>query len=210
MEINKLLTKVNRTLMKNKVNKYIVIHYVGKVSSAKNNAYNFENVNRGGSANYFVDPNEIWQVVDDSNAAWHCEGARTYYNDCRNGNSIGIEMCCKKSNLWYFEEDTVKNTIWLVKMLMKKYNIPIENVIRHYDVTHKVCPEPYVRDIEAWNNFKKECNVMEFTDAQEAFNFLVDKKIIEDRVYWAWVLTSLKNFNWFVIKVANHIARCCR
>ena len=37
---------------------------------------------------------------------------------------------------------------------MKKYNIPIKNVIRHYDVTHKRCPEPYVRDVQSWNKFK--------------------------------------------------------
>ena len=37
---------------------------------------------------------------------------------------------------------------------MKKYGIPASNVIRHYDVTGKVCPEPYVRDTAAWNTFK--------------------------------------------------------
>ena len=42
------------------------------------------------------------------------------------------------------------------KNLMKKYNIPEANVIRHYDVTGKTCPEPYVRDIAAWSNFKKK------------------------------------------------------
>ena len=40
------------------------------------------------------------------------------------------------------------------KELMAKYNIPAANVIRHYDVTGKVCPEPYVRDTAAWNTFK--------------------------------------------------------
>ena len=37
---------------------------------------------------------------------------------------------------------------------MAKYNIPLSNVIRHYDVTGKRCPEPYVRDTAAWNTFK--------------------------------------------------------
>ncbi len=37
---------------------------------------------------------------------------------------------------------------------MKKYNIPIENVIRHYDVTHKNCPTHFVSNNVAWNNFK--------------------------------------------------------
>ena len=65
-------------------------------------------------------------------------------------------MCCKKtsSGRWYFEDATVKNTVELTKYLMKKYNIPVERVIRHYDVTGKICPEPYVRDETAWSNFK--------------------------------------------------------
>lgn len=66
MEIKEQLTKVNFNAMSNKENKYIVIHYVGAVSTAKNNADYFENVNRNASANYFVDENEIYRVVKDS------------------------------------------------------------------------------------------------------------------------------------------------
>lgn len=94
MKINKKITKVNKTVMSKKNNKYIVIHYVGAVSTAKNNADYFYSVNRGASANYFVDDNEIWQVVEDKNAAWHCGTTGKYYHkECRNENSIGIEMC---------------------------------------------------------------------------------------------------------------------
>ena len=39
---------------------------------------------------------------------------------------------------------------------MDKYNVPIENVIRHYDVTGKKCPEPYVRSGSKWRAFKDE------------------------------------------------------
>ena len=45
---------------------------------------------------------------------------------------------------WYFDDRVVENTIWLCAQLMKKYKIPIENVIRHWDVTGKICPAPYV------------------------------------------------------------------
>ncbi len=133
---------------------WIVIHYVGAVSSAKANALYFYNAKRNASASYFVDPKEIWQVVDDKNAAWHV-GATRYFNSCRNTNSIGIEMCCKKDSKgkWYFEPETVENTLDLAAMLMLKYNIPIERVCRHYDVTKKRCPEPYVRDEDAWQEF---------------------------------------------------------
>lgn len=39
---------------------------------------------------------------------------------------------------------------------MEKYNIPIENVLRHYDVTGKMCPKPFVVDESLWTNFKND------------------------------------------------------
>lgn len=158
MNINKLITKTNYEKGNGKQNKYIVIHYVGATGGAEANCKYFLSNFRGASAHYFVGhQGEVWQCVEDKDIAWHC-GAKTYKHAyCRNYNSIGIEMCCKKSSIdgsWYFEEDTIKSTIELVKELMNKYSIPVGNVIRHYDVTGKICPEPYVRDVNAWNSFK--------------------------------------------------------
>lgn len=157
MNINKLLTNTNFRVGNGKQNKYIVIHYVGATGGAEDNCKYFQSNYRGASAHYFVGhEGEIWQCVEDKDVAWHCGAARYKHPYCRNDNSIGIELCCrKKSNgTWYFEEKTVKAATELVKDLMKKYNIPTANVIRHYDVTGKVCPEPYVRDTAAWNTFK--------------------------------------------------------
>lgn len=155
MEIKTKLTTVNRTVMNNKQNKYIVIHYVGAVSNAKANAYYFYSVNRKASAHYFVDENEIYQVVKESDSAWHCGTNSTYYSNCRNSNSIGIEMCCFNNNgILDVSEKVINNTIELTKQIMLKYNIPVENVIRHYDVTHKCCPAPFVNNPNRWNDFK--------------------------------------------------------
>lgn len=155
MEIKELLTKVNRTPMSNKENKYIVIHYVGSVSSAKANADYFHSVNRQASAHYFVDDNDIYRIVKESDSAWHCGTKGKYYNDCRNSNSIGIEMCCFNNNgTLDISEKTIANTIELTKEIMSKYNIPVENVVRHYDVTHKCCPAPFVNNPNRWDNFK--------------------------------------------------------
>ena len=161
LPIQQKLTPYNFTRMINKTNMYIVIHFVGSVSSAKNNArYFYSNDLRGtpyeASAHYFVDETSIWQSVEDGNMAWHCGGGlqgdrgHTFYKKCTNLNSIGIEMCCKQtsSGRWYFQDSTVQNTVELVIYLMKKHNIPIENVIRHYDVTGKNCPAPYVDEQE--------------------------------------------------------------
>ena len=66
------LTKVNYTHMSNKKNEYIVIHYTGNITDlALSNARYFETVNRGASANYFVDSKTVYQCVLDSDKAWH-------------------------------------------------------------------------------------------------------------------------------------------
>lgn len=161
VDIQKKLTPYNFTAMSNKKNRYIVIHYTGALGTAKNNAVYFARQKLQASAHYFVDENEIWQSVEDKDRSWHCGGGlqgkngHAFYGICTNSNSIGIEMCVKKtaSGEWYFEEDTVKNTVALVKTLMKKHDIPIGCVIRHYDVTGKTCPAPYI-DETKWRNFK--------------------------------------------------------
>lgn len=161
MNIRQNLTIKNYNPMTNKVNKYIVIHYVGAVSTAWANSLYFKSEYRGASANWFVDDAEAVQVVKDSDMAWHCgDGLKKgnggkWYGKCTNSNSIGIEMCCFMNNgKLDISEKTIANTIELTKELMAKYNIPVENVIRHYDVTNKICPAPFVENESRWNDFK--------------------------------------------------------
>lgn len=140
--------------------KYIVIHYVGATGSAEDNAKYYATSNVGASAHYFVghmaENGAIYQSVPDECCAWHCGGTK-YYHPCRNDSSIGVELCCHKlaDGTWYFDNVTVDKAVELVRELMKKHNIPPENVIRHYDVTHKICPAPFVNDAHAWESFKK-------------------------------------------------------
>lgn len=159
--IKKKISKRNRTLYKNRSIKYLVIHYVGAVSKAKNNADYFYNTYRGASAHYFVDDTSIYQVVEDKNAAWHCggglqgSGGHSFYKKCTNANSIGIEMCCKKKDgKLYITDKTIAQTAKLVQYLQEKYSIPDSRVIRHYDVTGKNCPAPYL-DSAKWAKLKK-------------------------------------------------------
>lgn len=169
MQIKRLLTPYNFTPGTIQRIKYIVIHYVGATGGAEANCKYYAAQNRGASAHYFVGfTGEVWQAVEDKNIAWHCGGKKyantkggTYHGICTNANSIGIEMCVRNrgsqadtSRDWYFEETTVASTIELTKALMQKYNIPANYVIRHYDVTGKICPNPYVMDEEKWKQFK--------------------------------------------------------
>ena len=56
---------------------------------------------------------------------------------------------------WYFEDKTVEAAQGLVRELMERYGIESGHVIRHYDVTGKICPAPYVQDEEQWQRFKE-------------------------------------------------------
>lgn len=79
---------------------------------------------------------------------------------------------------WYFEEATIAATIELTKELMKKYNIPEVNVIRHYDVTGKICPAPFVNNSAAWDNFKTRLREDEEQMTQEQFNKMMDTYLV--------------------------------
>ncbi len=180
MKINQLLTPYNFTTGTTQRIKYIVIHYVGATGGAEANCKYYAAQNRGASAHYFVGFNgEIWQAVEDKNIAWHCGGKKyantkggTYHGICTNVNSIGIEMCVRNrgsqandSRDWYFENATVKATIELTKELMQKYGILEDCVIRHYDVTGKICPNPYVMDETEWKQFKAAIGTPQAADS---------------------------------------------
>ena len=141
--------------------KYIVIHYTANNGdTARGNAKYFARESVGASANYFVDENEVICSVKDEYAAWHCGGSiESSYHPlrgfCKNTNSIGVELCSIIQNGKYeFKPETVKLAVKLVKELMAKYNIDIDHVVRHYDVTGKNCPAPFVYREYRWREFK--------------------------------------------------------
>lgn len=139
--------------------KYIVIHFTGNDGdTAWGNCNYFHNNDlrpNPASAHYFVDNTSVYRSVPENYNAYSV-GAKTYRHPyCRNSNSISVELCdCKKNGVYDFTQATIKNAIELVQYLMKKYNVPMENVIRHYDVTGKECPLPFVKSNALWQDFK--------------------------------------------------------
>lgn len=158
--------------------KYVVIHYTANNGdTAQNNCKYFNSPNRKASAHYFVGRDGVFQSVQDIHTAWHCGGSSYKHKYCRNANSIGIEMCSKidGNGKYYIENSVIDNAIDLTKYLMDKYNISSSNVIRHYDVTGKTCPEPFVRDENLWENFKSQLEDNAMTREEKAkFNELVN------------------------------------
>lgn len=156
---------------------YVVIHYVGATGDAKANVnYYNQRTTANASADFFVGfSGDIWQYNPDP-VARYCwavggnklsTGGGSLYGIAKNANCVNIEMCVRlqddgskssESKDWYFEDSTVKSTIELTKYLMKLYDIPLDRVIRHYDVTGKICPNPYVYNHtdHTWNEFKSD------------------------------------------------------
>lgn len=124
---------------------HIVTHYTGTNASAHNNLVYFSRPGAKCSAHYFVDTDGgIYQSVAEENTAWHAG------NWAVNTHSIGIEVVSAGSD---FTEAQIEALRVLVGELKAKYQIPDANVIRHFDVTGKRCPAPYV-DNGKWQALK--------------------------------------------------------
>lgn len=147
------------------------MHYTANNGdTAKNNCDYYHRVSGlQASAHYFVDEYGVMQSVREGDTAWHC-GARAYWHpECRNDNSIGIEMCSRKraDGSYYIKPETVANAAALAKDIMQRYGIDTDHVLRHYDVTGKHCPMPWVDDPAQWDEFKARLTAPENTEEEE-------------------------------------------
>lgn len=147
--------------------KYIVIHYTANDGDTdENNGKFFANNVTKSSAHYFVDDDSITQSVPDNYVGYSVGGNRyanykqtggaKFYKTCTNSNSISIELCDDvKNGVIYPSAKTIENALDLARLLMSKYKIPADRVIRHFDVTGKICPAYWVDNAkwksEFWN-----------------------------------------------------------
>ena len=155
IDISKKCHSSNYTKVGSRTVRYVVMHYTGNSKDyAWNNANYFTGANRNASAHFFVDDDEIYQSIGLNDKAWHC-GDDEYFNDCRNSDSIGIEMCCTAGN-YDMSAKTVELAAQLCAALCKYLDITDVDkyVVRHWDVTHKGCPRPMVRNSSRWVAFK--------------------------------------------------------
>ena len=136
--------------------KYIVIHDtdnrdVGADAMANRN-YFANHPQAEASAHYIIDEGNIVQALEDNWRGWHVgDGNNKYIN---NSTTIGIELCVNEGNDF---NKTLENGIELTKYLMKKHNIPSENVVMHRDASGKTCSRMMIEDrAELWPYFKEE------------------------------------------------------
>ena len=148
---------------------YIVVHYLG-VDGQNPDLYcqSAGDCGYGGHYNIFWD-GTIYKAADPRTAVvWQCGGGRqgydpgsgSFFGICTNFNSIGIECSVHNDGQWYFTTETQESLVYLVSTLMDEYGIPFEHVIRHWDVTGKHCPAPYVENTNhrtswTWDEFRQ-------------------------------------------------------
>ena len=182
MNIIKKTSTHNTGAMRGRKIQWIVLHYTAGVTSAPGSALNtaayFATTDRQASADFCVDDRDIVQYNGDieNRYCWAVGGKKyTYmttkqggihYGVCKNNNSISIEMCSNKTNRkslsatdtdWFLTEKTIANAVSLTVWLMRKYGVPLSNVIMHHHVNGKPCPQPWCRDeraLSGWNAFK--------------------------------------------------------
>ena len=156
------------TRLKGRSVKFLAIHYTAGAGSAPGAAKANRDVflSRSASADFVVDDEQVVQVnpepadyycwsVGDKKNPW--TGGARLHRQAANGNTISIEMCStlRKGTSpavpnhegWSFSDRVVSRTLRLVRYLMMAYDIPLGRVVRHYDVTGKLCP-----GVPGWND----------------------------------------------------------
>lgn len=107
------------------------------------------------SWHYQVDENGIYQSFDDRVYAWHAGGDYGKWLPYRNSNSIGIEMCINQDGNY---DGSMAHDAKLVAELMHRYNLTMDNVVRHHDTSGKECPSYMIRTNRYEEFLAKVCN----------------------------------------------------
>lgn len=124
--------------------KFIILHYTGmkKESSALKRLFN---ENSKVSAHYFIKKNgDLINLVPDLYEAWHAGKSTWKEIKSLNKYSIGIEIH-NSGHDYKYEKFSSKQIITLkklIKQLIKKYNIDLENILGHSDIAPQRKKDP--------------------------------------------------------------------
>lgn len=132
----------------------VVVHYVGNpgTTAAANRSF-FANLalthETYASAHFVVGlEGEILQCVPLTEIAYCSNTANDY--------TVSIEVC-HPDDTGKFDDATMESLEALVAWLCETFDLdPDADVIRHYDVTGKICPKYYVENEDAWLAFRED------------------------------------------------------
>lgn len=145
---------------------YFAVHYLGV------NGENPYLYGGGYGGTFYVSKTgEVYQAAKVTDKLWHVgasSGFSYIHPDARNNNTIGVECATYTSSgrndddeTWYFTEATQVAAAKLAACVALEYNIPLDHILRHGDITTKNCPSPLKRDAGkgtnwTWEKFKSE------------------------------------------------------
>ena len=127
----------------------IAIHYVANPGTTARQNRNYFNQKGVEVSSHFIVglEGEVVQCVplDEKSSAT---------ND-RNIDTISIEVC-HPDETGRFNDAAYASLVKLCTWLMGQYGLDETHLIRHYDVTGKLCPLYFVRHEDAWERFKQD------------------------------------------------------
>ena len=127
----------------------VVVHYTGNPgTTAEQNrsyyGYLADNHERKVSSHFVIGMDgKVIQCVPLDEVA--------YCSNNRNHDTISIE-CCHPDKEGEFSKATMDSLIRLLDWLAETYDLEREQIIRHYDVTGKLCPQYYVKHEDKWEH----------------------------------------------------------
>ncbi|HHU73682.1 MAG TPA: N-acetylmuramoyl-L-alanine amidase [Clostridiales bacterium] len=133
--------------------KGVVVHYTANPgTSAVNNRNYFQSLaatkTTYASSHYIIGlEGEIVQCIPLTEIS--------YASNHRNQDTISIE-CCHPDETGKFNQETYDSLVFLVAALSYEFNLDEDDIIRHYDVTGKMCPLYFVEHEDEWLSFKKD------------------------------------------------------
>ena len=129
--------------------KNIVVHYVGNPNTtAQGNRDYFDNPTTRVSSHFIVGlEGEIIQCVP-----LH---ERSAASNERNKDTVSIEVC-HPDDTGEFNSQTYDSLINLISWLCNEFSLDENDIIRHYDITGKICPKYYVENEDEWEKMKED------------------------------------------------------
>jgi N-acetylmuramoyl-L-alanine amidase len=198
-----------------------------KYKKINNTVYEYDGITKFyfGSAQWFIDDNSATLTIPTNEVAWACgdrnlpydngykgqtKVAYEVFNNRQNYLTINYELCVNGD--W---DKTCENSIEIIAKDMFSYNISVDRIYRHFDLTNKICPKPFVDDYDAWLNYKNKIirkvemiqKSWEQKLGEQALDSLVQKGLINN--VDDWKAKNLKNENvplWLFFEMINRIS----
>ena len=116
--------------------KFIIIHYTG-MQSTRVSLKRLISQKAKVSSHYLIsEKGAVFKLVDENNVAWHAGQSKWKSISNLNNRSIGIELSNKGHFIKYesYKKKQLASLVILLKLLVKKFKVPHENILGHSDI----------------------------------------------------------------------------